>query len=148
MKRPEDNKEESKKDGAAMHEAEQTARKRYRRAVLFSRVAMVAAVIVSAASLCTFVLGGFKCVFLTLTGIPCPGCGMTRALICLLSLDISGVFHYHPLFFVPPLIVICAVLTLISKSDERKGRMLRLLILMLAAFGVCWLVRLACGWRG
>ena len=28
-----------------------------------------------------------------ITGIPCPGCGMSRALGCLLRLDLSGSLH-------------------------------------------------------
>ena len=31
--------------------------------------------------------------------IPCPGCGITRAYIAILSLDWKAAFRYHPLFF-------------------------------------------------
>ena len=31
--------------------------------------------------------------------IPCPGCGITRAYLALLSLDWKAAFRYHPLFF-------------------------------------------------
>ena len=31
--------------------------------------------------------------------IPCPGCGITRAYIAILSLDWKAAFQYHPLFF-------------------------------------------------
>ncbi|MBE6589035.1 MAG: DUF2752 domain-containing protein [Ruminococcaceae bacterium] len=32
-----------------------------------------------------------------LFGVPCPGCGGTRAIVSLLRLDIKEYFHYHPL---------------------------------------------------
>lgn len=45
---------------------------------------------------------GIGCVFLHFFGIPCPGCGMTRALRCLLQLDFAGAFRHHPLVFAMP----------------------------------------------
>lgn len=39
------------------------------------------------------------------TGISCPGCGMTRAWIALLHLDIAQAFSFHPLFFTVPFII-------------------------------------------
>lgn len=45
------------------------------------------------------------CVFLHLLHIPCPGCGMTRALICLLRLDFSGAWRYNPLIFAMPYVL-------------------------------------------
>jgi hypothetical protein len=45
------------------------------------------------------------CVFRRVTGIPCPGCGMTRAHLAALQLDFKTAFFYHPLWFLPvPLI--------------------------------------------
>ena len=46
------------------------------------------------------------CPIYRLTGIPCPGCGMTRALFRLLSLDFAGAWYYHPrVFVIPPAIL-------------------------------------------
>ena len=39
-----------------------------------------------------------------LLGIPCPGCGMSRALFACLRLDFAEAFYFHPLF--PVLIAI------------------------------------------
>ena len=40
----------------------------------------------------------FGCPFYRLTGIPCPGCGMTRAFLAAARLDFGAAFAYHPLF--------------------------------------------------
>lgn len=45
---------------------------------------------------------GITCVFLHFLGVPCPGCGMTRALRCLLRLDFIGAWNYNPLIFSLP----------------------------------------------
>lgn len=42
------------------------------------------------------------CPIYQLTGLRCPGCGMTRALYCLLHLDLQGVFRENPFLFVLP----------------------------------------------
>lgn len=42
-------------------------------------------------------LGGMPCVFLTLTGFCCPGCGGTRATLALLHLHPIRSLLYHPL---------------------------------------------------
>lgn len=40
----------------------------------------------------------YKCPFKFFLGVPCFGCGMTRALISCLHLDFKAAFSYHPLF--------------------------------------------------
>lgn len=42
-------------------------------------------------------LAGIGCPIRFLTGISCPGCGMTRAMWQLLTLDLSAALEYHPL---------------------------------------------------
>lgn len=39
------------------------------------------------------------CPFEALTGIPCPGCGMTRAILNLVAGDIGGAAAYNPFCF-------------------------------------------------
>lgn len=42
------------------------------------------------------------CVFLKLFGVPCPGCGMTRAFLAMLKLDFySAAKHNIVIFFMP-----------------------------------------------
>ena len=54
------------------------------------------------------VLLGIGCPIRSLTGIPCPGCGLTRAWKAALELDLITAFHYHPMFWsVPVLMAYC-----------------------------------------
>ena len=46
------------------------------------------------------------CPTATLFGIPCPGCGLTRATLALFRGDVATALHFHPLVFVlTPLVV-------------------------------------------
>lgn len=49
------------------------------------------------------ITGKYVCIFYRLFGIPCAGCGMTRAYLALLRLDIHAAFEYHCLFPIPAL---------------------------------------------
>ena len=42
------------------------------------------------------------CPVYRLTGIPCPGCGLTRAWRCFLAGDWKSAVGYHPLFLAAP----------------------------------------------
>ena len=44
------------------------------------------------------------CLFLSFLKIPCPGCGMTRALLAILRLDIAGAFAAHPMVWSLPIL--------------------------------------------
>lgn len=46
------------------------------------------------------------CIFRRITGIPCPGCGMTRACLAAMRLDFHSAFFYHPLWFLPAPLVL------------------------------------------
>ena len=39
------------------------------------------------------------CIFKGVTGIPCPGCGMTRAYLAILQGEFSTAWRYHPFSF-------------------------------------------------
>ena len=40
------------------------------------------------------------CPFYRLTGLPCPGCGLTRAFVCLGHGQVLAALHWHPLGWV------------------------------------------------
>lgn len=49
-----------------------------------------------------FFLLGITCPIKFVTGVSCAGCGMTRAWLHALRLDLSAAFSYHPLFWTVP----------------------------------------------
>ena len=51
-----------------------------------------------------WVLFRWPCVIRTIIGIPCPGCGLSRAWLAALRLELSAAFSYHPLFWTVPLL--------------------------------------------
>jgi len=48
--------------------------------------------------------GGTVCYVKSVFGLPCPGCGMTRAWVSLFHADPVSAFRFHPLFPVPAVI--------------------------------------------
>lgn len=67
------------------------------------KIAAVAAAAVLIAAADRF---GYVCPFRALTGLPCPGCGMTRAWISLLHGDLSAAFRFHPFFWAVPVLLV------------------------------------------
>ncbi len=73
---------------------QETARRKKR--LLWAGIAALAA----AAGLLAMALNGLRlpCLFYELTGLYCPGCGNTRAVMALWRLDFIAAFRYNPLF--------------------------------------------------
>lgn len=59
------------------------------------------------------------CPTANLFGIPCPGCGLTRATLAMLRGDLAAAFRFHPLVFV--LAPLVAVFTLNSAYAYIRG---------------------------
>ena len=50
-----------------------------------------------------------RCPFRAVTGIPCPGCGLSRAVFSAAALNFKAAFSYHPLFFLAPFYLFAAI---------------------------------------
>lgn len=83
----------------------------------------------------------YRCPFQFFFGVSCPGCGMTRAFIALLHLDIVGAFRYHPLFPLAILVGIYVVLEYfkIVRLPEKWRK--RYLWLVIGIFILTYIIR-------
>lgn len=43
---------------------------------------------------------GFVCVFHEITGLECPGCGITRCILSIIKGNLKEAFHYNMLIFI------------------------------------------------
>lgn len=57
------------------------------------------------------------CLIRDITGFPCPGCGMTRALLAAIHCDMAEAFRMHPLFWLPPIMMLAAIILAWRASD-------------------------------
>lgn len=101
-------------------------------------ITSVAAVVVLYVILESF---GVTCSIKYITGISCAGCGMSRAWIALLHFNIHEAFMYHPLFFLPPVVVI--VMLLKSKINIKFYKIF--MFTMAGAFVIVYLYRMFIG---
>jgi hypothetical protein len=96
-------------------------------------------------------LPSWDCPFFKLTGIPCPGCGLSRACLLLLSGEVWASIRFHafaPIFLV--LISILIIGTLLPRSltgplihkAETLERQSGLTIIILGGLILYWLARL------
>jgi hypothetical protein len=57
------------------------------------------------------------CLFRYLTGLPCPGCGLTRSFSCILHGDFERGYDYHPFGFVLlPMFALIALTLFLPKA--------------------------------
>lgn len=76
------------------------------------------------------------CVFLRFLGVPCPGCGMTRAAISLLKLDFAGAIKNNITVFFMPYVIAYIFLDL-------KGRVYNCLMICIAIVAIAnWIFKL------
>ena len=87
---------------------------------------------------------GIPCLFRLITGLKCPGCGVTHMALCLLRGDLSGAFYENPvvLMLLPIGLILtirltCRYLKTGSKCLTKwENRAVIGMIVLLVAFGI------------
>ena len=90
-----------------------------------------------------FHLVGIGCPIKFVSGISCPGCGMTRAWLWALALDFETAFYFHPLFWVVPLFPVLYILREMKKLPKKPYDVC--VAIICALFIIVWLVRMLSG---
>ncbi len=93
----------------------------------------------------------WECPFFRATGVPCPGCGLTRALMLLMRGELRGALHFHafaPIFLIGvAALILSAVLPnsiiqpVISRTELWERRT-GFTVIILAGLILYWLARL------
>lgn len=79
---------------------------------------------------------GLPCVFHELTGLYCPGCGITRAAVSLLQLDFAQAFRFNPLlFFLFPFFA-AYLITHKAKMNRTSHAIMAVMLIGTIAFGL------------
>jgi len=81
------------------------------------------------------------CVFNYFTGLPCPGCGLTRAHLAFLRGDILKAFAYHPLFPLPAIVVIILIYNKIKVNKYVINT--KLIVIFIIVFISVYIIRMA-----
>ena len=83
------------------------------------------------------------CLFYELTGLKCPGCGVTRMLVSIARLDFAAALHYNPFLFVTGPIIVAYLAAAETKyvlhGNRSMGKWQLLLwaeLILLLAYGI------------
>lgn len=72
------------------------------------------------------------CVFYEITGLYCPGCGITRSILSLIDGNIYQAFRYNPIIFIDiPLIMITSIIDFIYKDNKKVKKVTNAIYIML-----------------
>jgi len=96
-------------------------------------------------------LPGWECPFFRVTGIPCPGCGLTRAVILLLKGDLQASLRFHAFAPIVLLTAVALILVLLLPRSITQPAIARLdrleqqtgfTVIILVGLILYWLARL------
>ena len=81
-----------------------------------------------------------SCIVKFIVGIPCPGCGLTRAWLSVFSLDFAAAFRCHPLFWTVPIVIYYIVFNF----EPFRSKVLNygVPLAIAAMFYINWIIRL------
>ena len=82
---------------------------------------------------------GIGCPIKFLTGISCPGCGLTRAWLAARQGHLRLAVAYHPLFWAVPAIIVLACV----RTERYRRAIIAVLCLAVVAFIALWVWRMA-----
>ncbi len=85
-------------------------------------------------------LFGF-CPIRAVTGVICPSCGMSRAWLAALRLDLGAAFSHHPMFWIVPAVAALWLFDFQPLPSKRANAWL--LAALGIGFAVCYFARLA-----
>jgi hypothetical protein len=90
------------------------------------------------------------CSLLTLTGIPCPACGLGRTFVALVTLDLKHLFFYNPagpFFYLisGSIIISLFLLSFLNKTIVLKPALLRLWWLPVLLLFIVWILNIRFG---
>lgn len=76
---------------------------------------------------------GVPCVFHSVTGLQCPGCGVTHMILALLRLDFSAAWGHNPYIMVAGPILAVAVIDEWRYPAQRRGLRMGVYVILLVA---------------
>ncbi|HIX91233.1 MAG TPA: DUF2752 domain-containing protein [Candidatus Agathobaculum pullicola] len=94
-----------------------------------------------AAALVSSSLLGWGCPVQHFTGVPCPGCGLSRAVFALLRLDFWTAFRYNPMIYVLLPVVLLVLFRKKPLLGTKKRESILLWSVMVLWAGI-WIARL------
>lgn len=94
----------------------------------------------AAAVIAGLYISELPCLFVGLFGIPCPGCGITRAYIALFRLDFAAAFAYNPMFWAVPILYTSYLFD--DKLFKARWANVLLLALLYGGLFVAWVCKL------
>lgn len=82
------------------------------------------------------------CLMKEVIGIPCPGCGLTRAWINFLKGNITEAFYYNPLFLFIPILIGLILVRLICHNERYIKFLNKGIIVIIISFIVIYIIRM------